>query len=355
MGDTRIVDDPRFTPLVSFSSMRFATYTAEEIKSISCKCITNPDTFDHLLHPNNGGLYDPALGPSDKEELCGTCGLNYVHCPGHLGHISLPVPVFHPIFFPALYQILRTSCFNCHRFLSTAHKGRVLKGQMRLLDKGLASDALELNASVSNEEENGGSKIDKVLDYVRSCLKKNQQESSTVSPKLVQHKSKHLTDLQRQLVSDFLKSMSSVTKCPHCSAPVRKVRQEHQSKVFLRGLSSKQATSWMIAQRKEQARQNATQVSEEPDVQEVESEESCQQLTIITPQHAQNHLRAMWRNDPLLLAALFSSLRIVDDSKAASSSAFPTDLFFLDVIAVPPSRFRPVKPVDNFSTDYYYY
>lgn len=343
MGDTRVVDDPRFTPLVSFSSMRFATYTAEEIKSISCKCITNPDTFDHLLHPNNGGLYDPALGPSDKQELCGTCGLNYVHCPGHLGHISLPVPVFHPIFFPALYQILRTSCFNCHRFLTTPHKGRVLKGQMRLLDKGLASDALELSASVSNVEENkekGENKTtDRVLDYVRLCLKKNQQESS---PRLVQQKSKHLTDLQRQLVSDFLKFMSGVPKCPHCSAPVRKVRQEHQSKVFLRGLSSKQATSWMIAQKKEQVRQEATQVSEQPDVQEVESVESCQQLTIVTPQHAQSHLRAMWRNDPLLFAALFSSLRIIDESRGASSSVCPTDLFFLDVIAVPPSRFRPV-------------
>ena len=344
MGDTNAVDDPRFTPLVSFSSMRFATYTAEEIRSISCKCVTNPDTFDHLLHPNNGGLYDPALGPSDKQELCGTCGLNYVHCPGHLGHISLPVPVFHPIFFPALYQILRTSCFNCHRFLSTAHKGRVLKGQMRLLDKGLASDALELNASVLYDEEEGkGEKThaDRVLEYVRSCLKRNQQASSTGSPTAVQQKSKHLTDLQRQLVSDFLKSMSSVIKCPHCSAPVRKVRQEHQSKVFLRGLSPKQATNWVISQRKEQA-QEATQLFEQLDVQEIDTVDSCQQLTVITPQYAQNHLRAMWSNDPLLLAALFSSLRIVDDSRSSPSCAFPTDLFFLDVIAVPPSRFRPV-------------
>ena len=317
----------------------------KKLKASAASVLLIQETFDHLLHPNNGGLYDPV----DKQELCGTCGLNFVHCPGHLGHISLPVPVFHPIFFPALYQILRTSCFNCHRLLTTSHKGRVLKGQMQLLDKGLASDALELEASMScdqDDEKNDGvgRLLDRVSEYVKSCLTRHQQLSPTGSPTVVEHKSKHLTDLQRQLVSDFLKSMSSSPKCPHCAAPVRKVRQEHQSKVFLRGLSTKQATAWVIAQKKELARQEATQLTEQPEVQEIETVESCQQLMIVTPQHAQDHLRAMWRNDPLLLAAVFSSLRMVNGSEACSTtSACPTDLFFLDVVVVPPSRFRPVS------------
>ena len=345
MADSRAVD-PRFTPMVRFSSMRFVTYTAKEIKSISCKLITNPETFDHLLHPNPGGLYDRALGPSDKQELCGTCGLNYVHCPGHLGHIALPLPVFHPIFFTALYQVLRTSCFSCHRLLASRPKARLLKGQMQLLDNGLVSEALELEAHAASNpdgEKNVEKTADKVTSYVESCLDTHRQGSPASFSGQLEQKSKHLTDRRRQLVSDFLKSTSTCTKCPHCLAPVRKVRHDHQSKVFLRGLSPKQATAWMTANKKEKALQAAAKLTVEEEGEKEEEEEenetvqSCQQAKILTPLSAQKHLRKIWRDDPLLLSAVFSSMRMEE-----GEGGCPTDLFFLDVIAVPPSRFRPV-------------
>ena len=348
MADSRAVD-PRFAPMARFSSMRFVTYTAKEIRSISCKRISNPNTFDHLLHPNPGGLYDPALGPCDKQELCGTCGLNYVHCPGHLGHIALPLPVFHPIFFPALYQILRTSCFNCHRLMATQYKALLLNGQMQLLDKGLASEALELESNVSaGEEERGGVSdgfVKRISEYVKSCIESQLQTSTSLH-----QKSKHLTDLQRQLVAEFLKSISSCTKCPHCSAPARKVRQEHQSKVFLRSLSRKQATSWVEARRKELAQQRAIRMEDKSVtlLTEEESVEDCLKHKFLTAIEVQEHLRAMWYNDPTLLISVFSSLRVVDGKEGGEGvdrdeESCPTDLFFMEVVPVPPSRFRPVS------------
>lgn len=349
MADSRAVD-PRFAPMARFSSMRFVTYTAEEIRSISCKRITNPNTFDHLLHPNSDGLYDPALGPCDKQELCGTCGLNYVHCPGHLGHIALPLPVFHPIFFPALYQLLRTSCFNCHRLMATQYNALLLKGQMQLLDKGLASEALELESSITEDGDGGGSRglVTSISDYVKSCTDRQPQSSSACSSRL-QQKSKHLTDLQRQLVVNFLKGMSSCTKCPHCSAPPRKVRQEHQSKVFLLGLSRKQATSWVDAHRKELSKQRA-HIMEDKSVTlltEKETVEGCLKHKFLTALEVQEHLRAMWHNDPTLLAAVFSCLRIKDkkEGEIEDKDGCPTDLFFMEVVPVPPSRFRPVSHI----------
>ena len=30
---------------------------------------------------------------------CATCGLLYVACPGHFGHVELPVPVYNPLVF----------------------------------------------------------------------------------------------------------------------------------------------------------------------------------------------------------------------------------------------------------------
>jgi DNA-directed RNA polymerase beta' subunit len=40
----------------------FGLLGSDDIKAISVKRITNPTTFDSLLHPTPGGLYDLALG-----------------------------------------------------------------------------------------------------------------------------------------------------------------------------------------------------------------------------------------------------------------------------------------------------
>lgn len=42
--------------------VEFKFLSAEEIQAISVKRIENDSTFDNLLHPVHGGLYDPALG-----------------------------------------------------------------------------------------------------------------------------------------------------------------------------------------------------------------------------------------------------------------------------------------------------
>jgi DNA-directed RNA polymerase I subunit RPA1 len=50
-------------PIASaIGSVDFAFLTRDEIKALSVKKIENPQTFDTLLHPVPGGLYDPALG-----------------------------------------------------------------------------------------------------------------------------------------------------------------------------------------------------------------------------------------------------------------------------------------------------
>ena len=159
----------------AFRLSEFLTFTSEEIEKMSCKRITNLNTFDSLLHPNPGGLLDPALGPCDEQELCGTYGLNYVHCPGHIGHIILPLSAFHPIFFQNFYKILRVSRFACSHFMCTQYKARVIKGQIALLDRGLVSEALELESSVSESiAESGGehSIVERIYSYVKSCLER---------------------------------------------------------------------------------------------------------------------------------------------------------------------------------------
>jgi hypothetical protein len=47
----------------------FSFLTSDDIRRISVKQIVNPVLLDDLNRPNIGGLYDPALGPSDRSDM----------------------------------------------------------------------------------------------------------------------------------------------------------------------------------------------------------------------------------------------------------------------------------------------
>lgn len=53
----------------------FAFYTEDEVRALSVKQVTNPQTFDSFNRPTEGGLYDRALGPTDFGVTCPTCNL----------------------------------------------------------------------------------------------------------------------------------------------------------------------------------------------------------------------------------------------------------------------------------------
>ena len=46
----------------SIGSVDFGFLSSQDIRALSVKKVINPTTFDTLLHPVPGGLYDPALG-----------------------------------------------------------------------------------------------------------------------------------------------------------------------------------------------------------------------------------------------------------------------------------------------------
>lgn len=372
--------DPRFAPSRRLSSVRFLTYSGEEIKKISCKRITNPNTFDSLLHPNIGGLYDSALGPCDKSDLCGTCSLNYVHCPGHVGHLPLPLPVYHPLFFLSLYQLLRSSCWVCHRLLCTPVKAQLLVGQLELLSQGLLSEALALEAAVGcndadsadRAQEGADNIIESITLRVQSC-RENAAEDSVEKRNM---KTKNLIDLRRLLVNGFLKYCSvGVKTCPYCAAPVRAVRQENHVRIFLKPLARKNAGSWVAAYKKElQRKKEASEAAETGERGEpgetVEHEgsgsdredesvaaklaeslkdsrvtaEKCTKQQFVSPLEVLEHINALWENQGTLMDAIFGYMRSEVTDESGTSRRSTADMFFLDVVPVPPSRFRPVSP-----------
>ncbi|CDF38097.1 unnamed protein product [Chondrus crispus] len=93
---------------------RFKTFDGDAALRLSVRRLTSPFAFDELGRPISRGLYDPALGPSSyKDGPCPTCGLGYINCPGHFGHIELPVPLPNPLLIKLIIQIMKCSCWNC--------------------------------------------------------------------------------------------------------------------------------------------------------------------------------------------------------------------------------------------------
>ena len=67
------------------------------LESVSCVQIVSSCTYDTTNTPVVGGLKDLRLGATPGHP-CRTCYRNARTCPGHMGHIDLVVPIWHPIF-----------------------------------------------------------------------------------------------------------------------------------------------------------------------------------------------------------------------------------------------------------------
>jgi DNA-directed RNA polymerase I subunit RPA1 len=121
----------------ALSGLSFQHFKSDEILNLSVKEITNPFALDRLLNPVTNGLYDLALGPLDKNDICLTCGLDYYQCAGHFGHIQLVLPLYNPVFFRELVKLLRSSCLSCHQLLTSQLEKDYFYAQMTLANNGL--------------------------------------------------------------------------------------------------------------------------------------------------------------------------------------------------------------------------
>ncbi|CAI7760923.1 unnamed protein product, partial [Closterium sp. NIES-53] len=134
----------------------FGFYTADEVRAISVRRITNPLLFDGLRSPAAGGLYDPALGPVDKSDVCVTCQLGYFHCPGHFGHLELALPVYHPLLFSLLVKLLRCVCLRCHHLKLLSAVSKLYALRLALIAQGRLREAQELGQKMPPKAKRRG-------------------------------------------------------------------------------------------------------------------------------------------------------------------------------------------------------
>lgn len=72
------------------------------------------DVFKHISKSGElqNTLMDPRLGASKTTKNAIT-GLNSKFDPGNFGHCTLVMPVYHPVFFPYIKNVMKSVCHNC--------------------------------------------------------------------------------------------------------------------------------------------------------------------------------------------------------------------------------------------------
>ena len=71
------MNEEQVVPSCRLSGMSFSLFSAAEIRKLSVKEVTNPQTFDVLMHPTSGGLHDPAFGKSYQQWYSRPCVLKF--------------------------------------------------------------------------------------------------------------------------------------------------------------------------------------------------------------------------------------------------------------------------------------
>ncbi|KAJ0407192.1 hypothetical protein ATCC90586_005281 [Pythium insidiosum] len=338
----------------------FGFYSDDEIRDLSVKQITSRVSYDTLNNPVIGGLYDPALGPVDMNVLCPTCHQTQKECPGHLGHIELPVPVYNPVLFAQMLNILKRKCFTCHKFRTASARSRVLRVKILLLDNGFHEEAATLSELL--EQRNGVEDEPPARTFQRQQAILDEYERLALSAvKELSRKAELMAPLPRvvevqrnKLVAEFLKGMKA--KCENCGAISPGLRQDASAKIFLKPLSARSrkvnrqknltissALDTIHGNISDREDGNDSGDDSESDTEEsgfTQAEDSTSASKFLPTLEVQSQLQMMWRAEDGLMELLYGN-RHVANGRIRGAKAEGWKKFFLNVVPVAPSRFRP--------------
>ncbi|XP_034545146.1 DNA-directed RNA polymerase I subunit RPA1 [Notolabrus celidotus] len=304
-------------PWRRLDGMSFGMYSAEEIRKLSVKNITSSRFLDAVGNVAPNSLYDLALGPADNKEVCSTCCQDFNSCPGHFGHVELPLPVYNPLLFDKLYLLIRGSCLSCHVLTCPRGAIHLLVNQLKLLDHGAMQEVYQadqvLNQHLEENPKATGDEIEKVLrEFTNTVIEGSTTGSQNTKP------IKHLVDKKNSLITDFWRIHMKIRKCPHCRGGRFTLRREHNSKLTV-------------------TLPSAPKTGDNTD-----EDLMTGKRVYLTASTAREHTNKLWAKEGVFLKCLFPGLEGEVVSQDRENGFYP-DVFFLELLAVPPCRYRPIN------------
>lgn len=337
-------------------SVDFCALETDEVRRRSARQITNPTVFDNLGHPVNGGLYDLALG-AFLRNLCTTCGLDEKFCPGHQGHIELPVPVYNPLFFNQMYTFLRSACLYCHRLRLNALEVHRYECRLKLIQYGLLEELAELDnmlvagkllphdADADDEDDDDGGAATGSLSEAKRELRQRREEfvdtavATAISTGRTAASGTHtalVMEERKRTVHEFYRRILSRPKCDNCGMYLPTFRKDGFVKVFENALRDKQITNNRVKGlvRPDMLRPAAQQLQQ---LQQLPSLKPKLGSKYVLSTEIRNVLRAVFAKEQPMMQKLFNLRPYVGGGSPGQVSA---DMFFVQALVVPPTRFR---------------
>ncbi|AOA62290.1 RNA polymerase I subunit A190 [Komagataella phaffii CBS 7435] len=332
------------------NSVDFEILTTEEIRKLSAKQVVNPQVFDNLGHPIAGGLYDLALG-AFLRNLCGTCGLDERFCPGHQGHIELPVPCYNPLFFNQLCLFLRSACVYCNRFKLKQSEVNFFACKLRLLQYGLMLECEELDGVSTgtkledidvddiddgNDQGNGDDASLKRLrnEFVETAIATALSEGRTTEQGMT---TSTIANERKAIIRSFNSRLLSRPKCDNCGMYSPSFRKDGSIKLFENALTPKQISHNRVKgltretkfkQNEESAHSDdATPADNFPPIKTKSS------FKYILSTEVRTIVRKLFITEKDVLKYVFNA-------RPNSNNIISADMFFIQALIVPPTRFR---------------
>ncbi|KAI9101842.1 hypothetical protein DFS34DRAFT_683946 [Phlyctochytrium arcticum] len=194
-----------------------------------------------------------------------------------------------------------------------------------------------------------------IEEYVTRCLG-NRTQVAPVKTMLVMES---LRKLERQ----FLAAIPS-NSCAGCRGQSPKFRKEGQHKIFQKPLSAKSKTAMdrrgmkferiigiSIDNGSSQAEGKAAEREKVNDTMDVdaiivdEEEKEFDHATrdkFLTPLEVREHLKVLWEREQAIFDLLFGATNVETGKRSSSWT-----MFFLDVVSVTPTRFRPISKMND--------
>ncbi|KAK0268383.1 hypothetical protein LTR35_015543 [Friedmanniomyces endolithicus] len=233
------------------AAVHFGHLSNADIHALSARRITSSTTFDTLLNPVPGGLYTSELGQYG-DAACTTCGLRNPQCPGHCGHIEMPVPCYHPTFMDQTLKLLRAMCIYCGKLKMARVQVERVRCKLRLVQYGLLKEvegldhlaiksvlggkAADEEENSSDDDEDGDTKsvVARLESYTNNAIKLARQNGT-----LTTHKTEVTTIARKAIVSEFMSKIAPGRKCANCQGLNHKYRKDRYVKIFRKPLTEK--------------------------------------------------------------------------------------------------------------------
>mmetsp|Transcript_89860 Transcript_89860/g.155545 ORF Transcript_89860/g.155545 Transcript_89860/m.155545 type:complete len:1820 (-) Transcript_89860:78-5537(-) len=312
--------------------VRFAYFSADEIRRVSVQEISSDVVMTSDGNYTDSGLHSPAMGPLDsyliKKPMCPTCGLGK-DCPGHVGHIELACTLYNPFTFVEMYKLLRMTCLKCNRLKAgQAKTAGVVRTLQRIAPGELAASAYEFckskpsdskknvmlaecaadssTAMVEIQDCSAGQSVmefwqprsaneqtlsaEKLVEQTAQAIKDAEAAQLTSEGKSTFQDSSSLESL-RQVLAEYIKEIPIT--CANCSQKGAKWRKDGYSRIFVKQAGEK-------------------------------DDKFCM------PVFCKTFLQKVWANEEAILRWMMPG-----------SAEHGAEIFFMDTVLVPPSRFRP--------------